>query len=94
MNTWHRIKQIELYYWSLLFGATAIGVIALGLKYDNPPARGFGITFLLINLYTRYFEHFWNATHKAIFFAILAVSFWFIGTKAEAIWNVRLKGRK
>ena len=94
MHSWYRARQIELYYWSLLFGAAAIGCILFGLKYDDAPARGFGITFLFIKLYTRYFEYFWNATHKAIFFAILAVSFWLLGTKAEAIWNMKLIKRK
>jgi hypothetical protein len=94
MDSWYRAKQIELFYWSILFGAVAIGGILFGLKYDDAPARGFGITFLFINLYTRYFEYFWNATHKAIFFAILAVSFWFLGTKAEAIWNLRRTNRE
>jgi hypothetical protein len=94
MDSWYRARQIELYYWSLLFGAAAIGCILFGLKYDDAPARGFGITFLFINLYTRYFEYFWKPTHKAIFFAILAVSFWFLGTRAEAIWNMKFIKRK
>ena len=60
--------------------------------------EGFGVTFLGINLYTRFFELFWNNLHKAIFFALLAASFWYIGSKAETIWNFgkeeRLSPRK
>jgi len=40
------------------------------------------------------FEYFWDATHKAIFFSILAVSFWLIGSKAEKIWNLEFIKRK
>ncbi len=94
MASWSRVRQTRLFYWGLLFGAAAVGSILLGLKYDDARARGFGITFLFINLYTRYFEYFWNATHKAIFFAILAISFWIVGTRAEAIWSMKLTGRK
>ncbi len=94
MHSWYRVRQTELYYWGLLFGAVAIGCILFGLKFDDAPARGFGLTFLFINLYTRYFEYFWNIAHKAIFFAILAGSFWLLGTRAEAIWNMRLTKRK
>lgn len=47
--------------------------------------RGFGITFLFNNLYTRDFEYFWKDTHKAIFFGVLGVSFWFLGQNAEKI---------
>jgi len=54
--------------------------------------RGFGLTFIFINLYTRFFEHFWNHLHKAIFFTLLAVSFWYLGTRAERIWNLGRKG--
>lgn len=86
INTWYKVKQIELFHWSLLFGLMSGGAIYHGLKYANTITKGFGITFLFINLYTRFFEYFWNATHNSIFFGILAISFWILGTKAEKIW--------
>jgi hypothetical protein len=52
--------------------------------------RGFGLTFIFINLYTRFFEYFWEGTHKAIFFAILALSFWYLGSRAEKIWHLNV----
>jgi hypothetical protein len=88
MYEWQEGKQIELFHWSLLFGFAAIASIFHGLKKDDGMTRGFGITFLFINLYTRFFEYFWANTHKAIFFALLAVSFWYIGSRAEKIWNL------
>ena len=93
-ESWYKVKQIELFHWSLFFGIAALAAILHGIKFDDPVTRGFGLTFLFINLYTRYCEFFWDALHKAIFFAILAVSFWFLGRKAEKIWNLgRLKGQ-
>lgn len=59
-----------------------------GLKFDDASSRGLGITFLFLNLYTKYFEYFWKESHKAIFFLILAISFWLIGRYAEKIWNL------
>ena len=88
MHAWERAKQIELFHWSLLFGLVACGAVYHGLKYDNGITKGFGLTFLFINLYTRYFEWFWNSLHKAIFFAVLGISFWYLGTRAEKIWNL------
>lgn len=88
MRAWERAKQIELFHWSLLFGLVACGAIYHGLKYDNGVTKGFGLTFLFINLYTRFFELFWNSIHKAIFFALLGLSFWYLGVKAEKIWNL------
>jgi len=88
VETWERVKQIELFHWSILFGLAAIAAIYHALRYDNAITRGFGITFLLINLYTRFFEYFWDATHKAVFFGLLAISLWYLGSHAEKIWHM------
>lgn len=88
MRAWERAGQIELLHWSILFAAAAVAAIWHGIRTDDPMTRGFGITFLGINLYTRFFEFFWDTTHKAVFFAILGASFWFLGARAEKIWNL------
>jgi len=49
------------------------------------------LTFLGINLYTRFFEFFWNAMPKAIFFVVLGLSLWALGHYAEKVWQL---GRK
>ncbi len=85
------IKPIELFHWSLLFALMSGAAIYHGLKQDNSITKGFGVTFLFINLYTRFFEYFWNTTHKAVFFTILGISFWWLGSKAEKIWNLTAK---
>lgn len=90
LNAWEKVKQIELFHWSILFGIASIISILHGVKYDDGMTRGFGLTFIFINLYTRFFEHFWDGTHKAVFFAILALSFWFLGSRAEKIWQLSL----
>ena len=87
MNQWREVRQYELLHWSILFGAAALAAIWYGLKRDDGVLRGFGLTFLFINLYTRYFEYFWDSIHKAVFFAVLAVSFWYLGSKAETVWH-------
>lgn len=96
MTAWYKVKQIELFYWSLLFGCASFIAIYLGCKWDEPAFRGFGITFLFINLYTRFFELFWDKLHTAIFFFILALSLWLLGSRAEQIWlqSERLLNRK
>ena len=88
IEEWYDVKQSELFYWGIIFAAAALGAIYYGLKRDDNISKSFGITFLFINLYTRYFEYFWDASEKAIFFAVLGVSFWLIGWKAEKIWNL------
>jgi len=87
MHAWRGVRQYQFFGWALLFGAVAVAAIWYGLKRDDGVLRGFGLTFLFINLYTRFFEYFWDSMHKALFFAVLALSFWYVGSRAEAIWH-------
>jgi hypothetical protein len=59
------------------------------LRNDDGVLRGFGLTFFGINLYTRFFEFFWDGLHKAVLFGILGLTFWLIGSRAETIWQMR-----
>ncbi|MCC8116462.1 MAG: DUF2157 domain-containing protein [Planctomycetes bacterium] len=87
-ETWSRVPTTALWYWGVLLGVASLAAIAYGLKYEDAASRGIGLAFLFLNLYTRYCEYFWNHIHKAVFFLILALSFWLIGRKAEKIWNM------
>ena len=87
-DIWYGTSQIHMITWSLLFGVVAGGAIGYGLRYNDAKTKDIGIAFLLLNLYTRYFEFFWDNLHKVVFFSILAISFWLIGRKAEQIWNL------
>jgi hypothetical protein len=85
---WRKSSQAELVVWSVLFAAAAGLAILHGLKFDDAVTKGFGLTFLFINLYTRFFEHFWDSLHKAVFFAVLGASLWLLGMWAERIWRL------
>lgn len=93
MEDWLKVRQLNLFYWAILSGLIALATLFYGLKRKDSIAREFGISFLLINIYTRYFEYFWDLSNKAIFFSILAISFWFIGSKAEKIWKAPLSSK-
>lgn len=88
LDQWYGIRQISLFYWAIISAAACGIAMFAGLKFRDEVAREFGITFLFLNLYTRYFEYFWDTWHKALFFCILAASFWVIGRRAEKIWNL------
>lgn len=90
LEDWYAVKQISLFYWAIISALGCVISIYVGLKYHDDIAREFGITFLFINLYTRYFEYFWDSWHKALFFSVLAISFWLIGRKAEKIWKLNV----
>jgi uncharacterized membrane protein len=93
LDIWQSVRQIELLHWSLLFALAALACIWISLKTGDGMLRGFGLTFIGINLYTRYFELFWDATNKVIFFLLLAISLGLVGRYAEKIWRLG-EGRK
>ncbi|PSQ96523.1 MAG: DUF2157 domain-containing protein [Bacteroidetes bacterium SW_9_63_38] len=88
MDAWYDAGHLELLHWSLLFAVAAAGAIVYGLKYGDAIARKFGVTFLFINLYTKFFEFFWEPMHKAVVFGVLGFSLWLIGRNAESIWRL------
>lgn len=94
LESWYDVKQIELVHWALLMATVSVASIYYGLKFDNDLAREMGIAFLFINIYTRYFEYGWDKLHATVFFAILALSFWLIGKKAEKIWTLGVEKKE
>lgn len=95
IDEWYKVSQLSLYFWAGLSILICALTFYLGFIFKDELAREFGATFLIINLYTRFFEYFWDSWHKAVFFSVLAISFWVIGLKAEKIWNLEfLKEQK
>ncbi|MDE1193028.1 MAG: hypothetical protein PW786_12920 [Arachidicoccus sp.] len=86
-ETWNKTPQIHFWIWALLAIVISAAAIYYGYTKRNSLVQNFGVTFFLLNIYTRYFEYFWNGSYKSIFFIILALSFWFIGRSAEKLWN-------
>jgi hypothetical protein len=83
LDQWHQVRQIHVLAYSIVFGLFAGLSFYLGIRYKDEMARDFGVLFLLINLYTRYFEYFWDTMNKGIFFLILAITFGFVGWLLE-----------
>ncbi|MBK6267268.1 hypothetical protein JKA74_19660 [Marivirga sp. S37H4] len=86
-ETWLEVKQYQLWFYSLILLMASVAAIGIGLKKEDIMLKNMGITFIFLNLYTRYFEFFWDIMHKAVFFGIIAISFWLVGKKAEKIWD-------
>lgn len=84
---WLEIRQYYLWWYSLILLAASFAAIIMGIKKEDSLLKNIGISFIFLNLYTRYFEYFWDELHKALFFGIIAVSFWIIGKKAENLWD-------
>lgn len=76
---WHQVRQIHVLAYSVVFGLASAVSFYLGIKFKDEVTRDFGVLFLIINLYTRYFEYFWDGMNKGLFFLILAITFGFVG---------------
>lgn len=87
-EVWMDIRQGRLWYWALGFTILLLVLIVYAFKKGDAFLRDTCLVFFLINIYTRYFEYFWDKTNKGLFFVILAVSFWWIGKAAEK-WRKR-----
>lgn len=83
MNAWAQVRQVQVIAYAILFAIVAGASFYLGIRYKDDVARDFGIFFLLLNLYSRYFELFWDNMNKGVFFLVLAISFYGVGRWLE-----------
>jgi uncharacterized membrane protein len=67
----------------ILGGLCSIGQIVLGARLQSSLFTGFGLTFVGIHLFTRYYEHFWNSLDKGLFFLIGGLVLFGIGMSLE-----------
>ncbi|MCW3464679.1 hypothetical protein [Chitinophaga nivalis] len=80
---WQDLRQVHLLLWVVIFTAQCAATLLLGLRLKDNLLRDLGVIFLLLDLYTRYFEYLWDHTNKGLFFGILALSFWWTGKWLE-----------
>jgi hypothetical protein len=82
-DAWEHVRQVQLLWWVAAFTALCLISLLIGIKTNDNMVRDTAVIFLLLDMYTRYFEYLWDRTHKGLFFAILAVSFWWLGKLLE-----------
>ena len=58
----------------LVFTVACLAQLVLGASLRDPRFVGFGVVFLSIDLYTRFFEHFWDSLSKGAFFALAGLA--------------------
>ena len=80
---WQQVRQVHLLWWVAAFTVLCVLSLLWGIKKHDPMIRDTAVLFLLLDMYTRYFEYLWDRTHKGLFFAILAASFWWLGKLLE-----------
>lgn len=86
-DDWTLVRQYQILYWGILAIILSLALALYGLKKNDTAARDIGFVFFLLNLYTRFVEYLWDNMNRAIFFLLLAVSFWVVGRWSEKIWK-------
>lgn len=86
-DDWSLIRQYQIFYWGSLALLLSLALAIYGLKKKDVAVRDIGFVFFLLNLYTRFVEYLWDNINKAIFFLLLAISFWIVGRWSEKIWK-------
>jgi uncharacterized membrane protein len=89
LEAWRIVRQASMLPFAAISCLLTAGGLFLGIHRNDEILRDYSILFLLINLYTRYFEYFWDSLNKGLFFLVLAISFgllarWLSRTKLEA----------
>ncbi len=84
-DVWAAIRQGKLFMWAIGYTLLLVLTLVFAVRRKDETLRDIAIVFFLLNIYTRYFEYFWDRTNKGLFFALLALSFWLIGKKAEQL---------
>lgn len=80
--------------WVLIFAAAGIAQIVAGARLYDARFTGFGIVFLSINLYTRFFEHFWDRLSVGTFFLLGGALAMILGYAFERQSHVRSPERQ
>lgn len=87
LDRWTSIRQFYFIPYAIaLFICSLLGML-WGLKKQDTVLSGISLSFFILNLITRYFEYLWKPLHKSVFFLILALLFWFVGTRVERYLN-------
>ncbi|WP_017733131.1 hypothetical protein [Nafulsella turpanensis] len=90
-DLWEQVSQSHFLGWSLLLMICAALTTWWGHRSGQLTIRDLGITFFILNLYTRYIEYCWTIMPKALFFSLMALSFWLVGKQAEKFWQSEKK---
>lgn len=59
----------ELWFVLLLTGLTSAGIY-LGIAWESPVFLNTSLVFFAVNVYTRFYEYFWDAMPKSLFFIV------------------------
>jgi len=76
--------------WVLVFTALALAQLVIGARLHDTRFVGFGVAFLSIDIYTRFYENFWDSLSKGMFFLVAGL----VGMVAGSLMELRSRQRR
>ncbi|HKV46512.1 MAG TPA: hypothetical protein VJN69_00370 [Candidatus Acidoferrales bacterium] len=73
--------------WIGLWFVAALLQIVAGALLHNSLFTAFGVTVFAINVYTRYYENFWDHMHEGVFFLLGGTALFVVGTAFEVAFR-------
>ena len=89
LEEWRNVRQARMLPFAIVSGIVTAACLFIGIRKNDSVLRDYALLFLLLGLYTHYFEYFWDSLNKGLFFLLLAVSFGLL-----ARWLSRNKDNK
>ncbi len=77
-------SQIQLMGWSIVWLASSISLGLYGIWTRRVSAQRLAVIFSLLNLYTKFFEYFWQPETEVFFFIVLASSLCLLGYQIKS----------
>jgi uncharacterized membrane protein len=84
LSIWADFKDGNAISWIITFTVSCLAQIILGARFQNGLLRGFGITFFVIDIFTRYHEMFWNSLNLGTYLLYGGVCLVVVGGSMEA----------
>jgi len=81
----HHWRGPEEATWALVLFAAAIAQIVAGARLHNSLITGFGVTAFAVNLFTRYYETFWDRMSMGVFFLAGGLGLFLAGFACEVV---------
>ncbi len=85
LETFEEASAVSLLPWGVFMALVAAGFLIFGRIKINRLFLWMGVGGLLAVSYSQYFLFLWEPLHPALFFAIMGISFWLLGRKAETL---------
>jgi uncharacterized membrane protein len=79
--------------WVVVLTVVALGQMVLGARLKSGLMMGFGVTAMAVNLFTRYFERFWDQLEAGVFFLLGGALLFGVGLGSEFLAR-RLNGEE